>query len=69
MQTFRFAKVTRYHVCPNKNSAFMEFILNNHYQIVYLYFSVSQLVLTNCFSIFINKCINLYIMIPQKDTF
>ena len=29
----------------------MEFILNNHYKIVYLYFSVFQLVLTNCFSI------------------
>ncbi len=30
----------------NKKSAFMEFILNNHYQIVCLYFSVFQLVLT-----------------------
>ena len=29
----------------------MEFVLNNHYKIVYLYFSVFQLVLTNCFSI------------------
>ncbi len=52
MQTFRFAKVTRYHVGTNKKSAFMEFILNNHYKIVYLYFSVFQLVITNCFSIF-----------------
>jgi len=40
MQTFRFAKVTRYHV-------------GNHYKIVYLYFSVFQLVITNCFSIYI----------------
>jgi len=35
----------------NEKSAYMEFILNNHYKIVYLYFSVFQLVLTNCFSI------------------
>jgi hypothetical protein len=35
----------------------MEFIPHNHYQTVYLYFSVFQLVITNCFSIYIYICI------------
>jgi hypothetical protein len=52
MQTFRFAKVIRYHEGTNKKSAFIEFIPHNHYQAVYLYFSVFQLVITNCFSIY-----------------
>jgi hypothetical protein len=52
MQTFRFAKVIRYHEGTNKKSAFMELIPHNHYQNVYLYFSVFQSVITNCFSIF-----------------
>jgi len=53
MQNFRFAKVTRYHVGTNKKFAFTEFIPQDHYQIVYLYFSVFQLVKTNCFSILV----------------
>jgi len=36
----------------NEKSAYMVFFPHNHYQIVYLYFSVFQLVSTNCFSIF-----------------
>ncbi len=51
MQTFRFKKVTRYHEGTNEKSAYMVFIPHNHYQIVYLYFSVFQLASTNCFSI------------------
>ncbi len=69
MQTFRFAKVTRYHVGTNKKSAFMEFILNNHYQIVYLYFSVFQLVLTNFFSIFYFGCIQKFISDSFENLF
>ncbi len=36
----------------NEKSAYMEFIPHNHYRTVYLYFSVFQLVITHCFSIF-----------------
>jgi hypothetical protein len=47
MQTFRFTKVTRYHEGTNETSAYMVFFPRTHYQIVYLYFSVFQLVSTN----------------------
>ncbi len=53
MQTFLFIKVTRYHEGTNEKSVYMVFFPHNHYQFVYLYFSVFQLVSTNCFSIFI----------------
>jgi hypothetical protein len=49
MQTFRFIKVTRYHEGTNETSAYMVFFLHNHYQILYLCFSVFQLVLTIAF--------------------
>ena len=43
--------------CTNEKSAYMAFIPHNHYQILYLYFSVFQLVSTNCFSYFIQDFI------------
>jgi len=52
MQTFCWYLHGTLLLLRNEKSAFMEFILNNHYQIVYRYFFVFQLVLTNCFSIF-----------------
>ena len=36
----------------NEESAFMVISPHNHYQIVYLYYSVFQIVSTYCFSIF-----------------
>jgi len=48
MQAFRFTKVTRYQEGSNEKSAYMIFLAHIHYQIVYLYFSVFQLVSTNC---------------------
>ncbi len=44
----------RHHEGTNETSAYMVFFLHNHYQSVYLYFSVFQLVSTNCFSILNN---------------
>jgi hypothetical protein len=49
MQTFRFIKVTRYHEGTNEKYAYMVFFPHNHYQIVYLCFSVFQSTLNNCF--------------------
>ena len=58
MQTI-LIKVTRYHEGTNEKSAYMVFFTHNHYQIVYLYFSVFQLVSTNCFSILFLICKNI----------
>ncbi len=41
IQTFRFIKVTRYHEGTNEKSAYMVFFPHNHYQIVYLFFSIN----------------------------
>jgi len=51
-----------YFVTFMKRKVYMVFFPRNNYQIVYLYFSVFQLVSTNCFSIFIYT--NSYQIVP-----